>query len=224
MARVEMRVKLTGTYQYDRQKYAGYGTETVSIYKMADEANNIYVWKTTGWLSYNDDGINQNAVIVITASIKGESEYKGEKQIELTRVKVKEVIEVGKTWEQIQAEREKAREAKRAEQLASLKGDDFVWTMSYKQYKEHYSDCETVIDSFKRPRRGTSTIDVIVREGRLKASGVRGKHFHSFRLEWDEDGKEVYGIFVAVDLDHAMAQAQKLVGRGTDIRFEKQYW
>lgn len=224
MARVEMKVKVTGTYQFERRKYAGYGMETVSIYKMTDDTNNIYVWKTTGWLAYNDEGVNQNAIIMITATIKGESEYKGEKQTELSRVKVKEVLDVGKTWEQIQREKEMAREVKKAEQLASLKGDDFVWTMSYKQYKEHYSDCETVIDSFNRPRCGTSTIDVIIREGRLKASGVRGKHFHSFCLGWDEDGKEVYGTFVAVDLDHAIAQAQKLVGRGTDIRFEKQYW
>lgn len=224
MARVEMRVKLTGTYQYDRQKYAGYGTETVSIYKMADEANNIYVWKTTSWLSYNDEGINQNAVITITASIKGESEYKGEKQTELTRVKVKEVIEVGKTWEQIQAEREKAREAKKAEQLASLKGDDFVWRMPYKQYKERYADCETVIDSFNRPRFGTASIEVIIREGRLKASGVRGKHFHSFKLSWEEEDGKHTSPFVAVDLDHAIAQAQKLVGKDTDIELIEQYW
>ena len=44
MARVEMKVKLVGDYQYDRQKYAGYGYETVNIYKMADDNGNIYVW------------------------------------------------------------------------------------------------------------------------------------------------------------------------------------
>lgn len=224
MARVEMEVKVTGIYQFERRKYVGYGTETITIYKMADDTDKVYVWKTTAYLGQDDREVCPNAKITIVATIKGESEYKGEKQTELSRVKVKEVADWGKSWEQIQEEREKAIEAKKAEQLASLKGEDFVWTMSYKQYKEHYSDCETVIDSFNRPRFGTSTIDVIIREGRLKASGVRGKHFHSFRLEWDEDGKEVYGTFVAVDFDHAVAQAQKLVGRGTDIRFEKQYW
>lgn len=224
MARVEMRVKLTGTYQYDRQKYAGYGTETVSIYKMADEANNIYVWKTTSWLSYNDEGINQNAVIVITASVKGESEYKGEKQTELTRVKVKDVIEVGKTWEQIQAEKEKEKGAKRAEQLASLKGEDFIWRMPYKQYKERYADCETIIDSFNRPRFGIASIEVIIREGRLKASGVRGKHFHSYALEWFDGDKKVKGAFVAVDLDHAVAQFHRMVGKDATYEFVEMYW
>lgn len=224
MARAEMKVKLVGDYQYDRHKYAGYGYETVNIYKMADDNGNIYVWKTTSWLAFNDEPINRGSVIVIVATIKGESEYKGEKQTEINRVNVKEVIEMGKSIEQIQAEREKAREAKKAEQLASIKGEDFIWTMPYKQYKERYADCETVIGSFYRPRFGTCLIDVIIREGRLKASGVRGKHFHSYQLSWDEDGKEVYGTFVAVDFDHAVAQAQKLVGRGTNIEFVGQFW
>lgn len=223
MARVEMKVKLVGEYQYDRQKYAGYGYETVSIYKMTDD-DTIYVWKTTSWLAYNDEPINRGSVIVIAASVKGQSEYNGEMQTELTRVKVKEVIEMGKSIEQIQAEREQARKAKRDEQMASLKGEDFVWRMPYKQYKERYADCETVIDSFNRPRFGTASIEVIIREGRLKVSGVRGKHFHSFRLGWEEEDGKHTSPFVAVDLDHAIAQAQKLVSRDTDIRFEEQYW
>ena len=224
MARVDMKVKLVGEYQYDRKKYASYGYETVSIYKMTDESDKVYVWKTTSWLAYNDEPINRGSVIVIAATVNGESEYNGEMQTELTRVKVKEVIEMGKSWEQIQAEREQAREAKKAEQLASLKGEDFIWRMPYKQYKERYADCETVIDSFSRPRFGTASIEVIIREGRLKASGVRGRHFHSFRLGWEEEDGKHTSPFVAVDLDHAMAQAQKLVGKDTDIEFIEQYW
>ena len=224
MARVDIKVKLIGNYQFDREKYAGYGYETVSIYKMTDDDGKIYVWKTTSWLAYDDKEINRDSVIIITATVKGESEYKGEKQTELTRVKVKEVIEMGKSIEQIQAEREEAREAKKAEQLASLKGGDFVWTMPYKQYKERYADCETVIDSFVRPRFGVSHIDVIIREGRLKASGVRGKHFHSYALEWEENGETVKGAFVAVDYEHAEAQFRKMVGRGVECRLVEQYW
>ena len=224
MARVEMKVKLVGEYQYDRKKYASYGYETVSIYKMIDDDSKVYVWKTTSWLAYNDEVINRGSIIVIAASIKGESEYNGEAQTELTRVKVKEVIEMGKSLEQIQAEREKAREAKKAEQLASLKGEDFVWTMPYKQYKERYADCETVIDSFVRPRFGASHIDVIIREGRLKASGVRGKHFHSYVLEWFDGDKKVKGAFVAVDYEHAEAQFRKMVGKNAECELVEQYW
>lgn len=224
MARVEMKVKLVGDYQYDRQKYAGYGYETVSIYKMTDDDGTIYVWKTTSWLAYNDEPINRGSVIVIAASVKGQSEYNGEAQTELTRVKVKEVIEMGKSIEQIQAEREQARKAKRDEQMASLKGEDFVWTMPYKQYKERYADCETVIDSFVRPRFGVSYIDVIIREGRLKPSGVRGKHFHSYRLAWEEEDGRHTGAFVAVDYEHAEAQFHKMVGKNAECELVEQYW
>lgn len=224
MARVDMKVKLVGEYQYDRKKYASYGYETVSIYKMTDESDKVYVWKTTSWLVYNDKPINRGSVIVIAATVKGESEYNGEMQTELTRVKVKEVIEVGKSWEQIQAEREQEREAKKAEQLASLKGEDFIWTMPYKQYKERYADCETVIDSFVRPRFGVSHIDVIIREGRLKASGVRGKHFHSYRLAWEEEDGRHVGAFVAVDYEHAEAQFHKMVGKYAECELVEQYW
>ena len=224
MARVDLKVKLVGEYQYDRKKYASYGYETVSIYKMTDESDKVYVWKTTSWLAYNDKPINRGSIIVIAATVKGESEYNGEMQTELTRVKVKEVIEMGKSIEQIQAEREKAREAKKAEQMASLKGEDFIWTMPYRQYKERYADCETVIDSFVRPRFGVSHIDVIIREGRLKASGVRGKHFHSYALEWEEDGETIRGVFVAVDYEHAEAQFHKMAGKYAECEFVEQYW
>lgn len=224
MARVEIKVKLVGEYQYDRKKYASYGYETVSIYKMVDDDDIIYVWKTTSWLAYNDEPINRGSVLVIAASVKGQSEYNGEMQTELTRIKVKEVIEMGKSIEQIQAEREQARKAKRDEQMASLKGEDFVWTMPYKQYKERYSDCETVIDSFVRPRFGVSYIDVIIREGRLKASGVRGKHFHSYRLAWEEEDGRHTGAFVAVDFEHAEAQFKKLVGKDAECELVERYW
>lgn len=223
MARVEKKVKVVGIFHYDRRRYAGYGVETVNIYKMVDESD-VYVWKTTSDLTFDDYQIYKDSVIVIAATVKGESEYNGEKQIEVNRVKVKEVIELGKSWEQIQTEREEAREAKRVEQLASLKGEDFIWRMPYKQYKERYADCETVIDSFNRPRFGTASIEVIIREGRLKVSGVRGKHFHSFRLGWEEEDGKHTSPFVAVDLDHAMAQAQKLVGEDTDIELIEQHW
>ena len=47
--------------------------------------------------------------------------------------------------------------------------------MKYKAYKEHYSDCETVYDSYDK---GNKSIEVIIPEGRMKNSGVRGKKFY----------------------------------------------
>lgn len=47
-------------------------------------------------------------------------------------------------------------------------------TMLYRRYKQHYADCETVFGSYDRR---TKTIDVLIPEGRLKPSGVRGQSF-----------------------------------------------
>ena len=71
---------------------------------------------------------------------------------------------------------------KEKEQLASLKDGDVILTMTYKNYKEHYSDCETLVNSFFRNGKEPASIKVIVRKGRLKNSGVRNEHFHSYEL------------------------------------------
>lgn len=73
--------------------------------------------------------------------------------------------------------------------------------MKYSQYKRHYSDCKTVSDSYDKVSK---TIDVIVPDGRLKPSGVRGESFHGYQL-WFEDssGKQCYYTYRAVSLENA---------------------
>ena len=46
--------------------------------------------------------------------------------------------------------------------------------MRYAQYKKHYADCKTVPGSYDKADR---TIEVLLPEGRVKPSGVRGEHF-----------------------------------------------
>ena len=75
--------------------------------------------------------------------------------------------------------------------------------MPYKQYKEHYSDCETVIDSFETHRDRPATIKVIIREGRLKASGVRGQHFYWFVFEITEGDEKFESSYYAVSEKNA---------------------
>jgi hypothetical protein len=88
--------------------------------------------------------------------------------------------------------------------------------MPYRQYKEHYSDCETVIDSYE-DRNGNKVIKVIIREGRLKNSGVRGKHFSGYEVEFkDENGKKARCTFRAVCEDNVMKQWKKLFPNCTD--------
>lgn len=226
--RIEATVKMTNIYSYTRPAYV-YGYETAYIYTMTAEDGKVYVWKTTalmgieipdenGWIIY-DEGkkkgkyafviMRKGDVVKIKATFKAEGEYKGQPQTEVARVKVTEVVSGGKTPEQIEAERLAKIEAKKQEQMASLAGDDFIWKqMPYKQYKEHYSDCETVCDSFEKIRFG-SYIDVIIREGRLKESGVRGQHYNSYECT-NSDGMKV--TYKAVCEDNAIRRAEKEFG------------
>ena len=99
------------------------------------------------------------------------------------------------------------RNAERAEeQKASLRSEDFIWEMPYKQYKKHYADCETLAGSYRAPEYGVATIKVIIREGRLKASGVRGRHFGGYQLI---NAKGVHVVYRAVSEENAIRRAEK---------------
>ena len=182
------------------------------IYVMKDSEDNVFVWNTTSFLgiegtdsrgNWKFENVNRGDSFVCKASIKEHSEYKGTKQTVIVRVKVVSISHVP-----TKAERD-AEKAK--EQVASLSGRDFIWkNMPYKQFKEHYSDCETVAGSFKRLEfSGEATIDVIIREGRLKNSGVRGQHFHGYQLK-NNKGEVI--SFRAVCEENAIKQAVKMFG------------
>lgn len=49
--------------------------------------------------------------------------------------------------------------------------------MTYRRYKQSYSDCQTVPNSYDS---ATKTIIVILPEGRMKKSGTRGQRYHYF--------------------------------------------
>lgn len=181
------RMKTTATYkksfEYMDYKYNYYGT-THYIHTFVDADGNVLVWKTTNPVEYiNDDVyefISEGSVVEITGTVKEHSEYKGIEQTILSRCKFS-LIERAKTKEEL--EKEKAEQ-----QIASLKEGDHIWAdMPYRQYKEHYADCETVAGSFHYSN-GTAYIDVIIRVGRLKASGVRGKHYKGWEFKNEETG------------------------------------
>lgn len=222
--RIEAIVTMKNIFEYERPAY-GYGTETAYIYTMTGEDGTVYVWKTTAYMGLETEDTNGNYTnargkkvkfhrvnkgdkIVITASVKGQGEYKGQPQTILTRVKVKESDFAGES-------RKEAKMKKAKEQRESLKGEDFIWTMPYKQYKEHYSDCETIIDSYDTHEEENSrrirgfippTIEVIIREGRLKKSGVRGERYSGYMLQ-NENGETV--TYRAVKEENAIRRANK---------------
>ena len=229
MARIQLEVKMKGIYSFEAPAY-GYGFETRYIYTMEGQDGTIYVWKTTAVLfaktqtdstyDYAEidskgrkwvyDKIRKDDELIIKATIKGESEYKGQPQTELSRVSLVERTFRAKSDEEIAAERKAERIAKKQEQLEGIRREDFIWRMPYKQYKEHYSDCETVIDSYEKRDYTPGTIEVIIRAGRLVPSGVRGQCFHGYEFHvTDEDGKKYRQCYRAVCEDNALRRCKK---------------
>lgn len=207
--KVSAEVTLINEFEYTNPYYR----TTTYTYIMKDAEGNVLIWKTTSTLMFeyvNEKGHHRNDVIRkgdtmrIEGKVKEHSEYKGTKQTVLTRCKFSLVCH---------APTEEELNAKKAEQQTqSLNEGDFIWEMPYHQYKEHYSDCETVIGSYddhtdsRGFRHGVPTIKVIIRAGRLKNSGVRGQHFKGFEFETD-DGKKV--CYRAVCEENARKQMKK---------------
>lgn len=202
--KITIEATLVKMYEYIDHAFSYYGT-THYIYTMQDADANIFVWKTTSsmMIQLDEEGcrwhsVGKGDVISITGKIKEHGEYKGTKQTVLTRCKY-ELIKTAPTKEEVD-------EQERNTQLASLAEDDFIWEMPYKQYKKHYADCETVKGSYKFDEYEGSSIKVIIRAGRLKNSGVRGKHFFGYQFRTDE-GKLI--CYRAVSEDNARRQMKK---------------
>lgn len=178
------------------------GRETF-VHKFLDSDGDVMVWKTQNPIALKKpDGslefLNEDDTITLKATVKGEIEYNGKRQINLTRCKVVSIDNKAMTKE----EKDKI---KAEEMIASLDTGDEVVTMSYRNYKEHYSDCETLPGSFNT-RNGT--IKVVVRFGRMKNSGVRGRHFDKYKVTYS-DGDCFY--FRAVCKENAIKQAKNYI-------------
>ena len=78
-----------------------------------------------------------------------------------------------------------------------------IMRMKYSQYKKHYADCSTVYGSYDNM---TKSIEVVVPEGRMKASGVRGRRFSGYSFRNKSGGVQT---FRAVDKEHALKQCLK---------------
>lgn len=81
-------------------------------------------------------------------------------------------------------------------------------TMKYSQYKKHYADCTSVPGTYDKDRK---TIDVIVPEGRMKPSGVRGERFRTIWLMVGDSQDEMFEQgFKAICYENAVKRAKKL--------------
>ena len=246
MARNVMTVTVIGHFTYEAPCYgAPWKNERHHIWKMIDDAGNIFVWKTTNYLGMDvripdpnrpDDReydrwdrvfAHKGDIVKITGTIKAITDYNGEQETALTRVKMLEKVF------DAEAEREarkKAREAEKAARkealLNSVTDGDEIITMDYKRYKAHYADCETVPDSYKDyvdylgRRVKDPTIDVIVRAGRMVPSGVRGKNFKTYYVAFTIDGAPKCKAYYAVSYENAEKRCRKDFPNGTGFKFD----
>ena len=84
---------------------------------------------------------------------------------------------------------------------------DKIIRMPYRQYKTSYADCKTVYGSYDS---NSKTVEVVIPEGRMKPSGVRGRTFRTIWLRVGKDKDHLFEQgFKAVDADHAIKQAKK---------------
>lgn len=250
--RITVSAKVTGKHYYDAPAFgAPWKNETHYIITFTAEDGKVYVWKTTsfptvetpytgrpGCHCFEDrkgnpvehDSIDKGDEIVFTAGVKGESEYKGVPQTELTRVKiVSRSFRAEREYER-KERLEREREARKAALLESITDGDRIIKMDYRQYKEHYADCETVPGSYGEKydahgyKYGNPTIDVIVRAGRMKNSGVRGKHFSGYEITFTENGETRRATFRAVCEENAIKRARKAHPNGTGFDCTKVFY
>ena len=105
--KLDVVVTLAFETSFEVPSFRGYGTVEMTVYGFKDEAGNIFIWKTGGFLSIEHKVFKKNGTdyfienefahkgdrIRIKATIKEHAEYKGTKQTVLTRVKMVEFIE-----------------------------------------------------------------------------------------------------------------------------------
>ena len=204
--KIEMEATLKCEYKYE--KAYGWNAQEHTIYIMEDTEGQQYKWDTTALMCldiYDEDGTwipefaHVGDKVRIKGTVKDFSEYKGIPQVVLTRCKCLEITYKAPTKEEIA-------DQKKHEQLDSLQEGDFIWEMPYRQYKEHYADCETVAGSYVCDKYKPARIKVIIRNGRMKASGVRGCHFSGYLLQ-NSNGKQV--TYRAVCEENALKHAAK---------------
>lgn len=81
------KVEIKGSYvrsgSFEQKSFRGYGTVTIYVHTFKDVDGNVFVWKTQ-----NNIGLEYGEPVIVKGTVKNHSEYKDEKQTELTRCKV----------------------------------------------------------------------------------------------------------------------------------------
>lgn len=195
-AKLIKRIEMDNPFSYSKW-------DVIYLNVFADADGYKYIWKTSTTPIFEKSNVFRcGNTFTFDATFKERKEYKGEIETVVTRCKnfvlVDEYKPVPK--KRITAE----------EQLATLKDGDTVIRMAYARYKKHYSDCETVVDSFETlygwDGIERKVIKVIIRDGRMVASGTRGKEFAYYRFQ---SPAGPYVDIKAITLENAIKRAPK---------------
>lgn len=201
------KITFEATVKYIKEFASNYGyNRSFNIYTFKDAEGNTIVWKSSSIMMVDEEinhpnyYIKRGDKVSITATVKDHKVYKETNQTVILRPKYK-VLSKSMT-------REEYLDMKAKEPLATLQEGDYTWEIPFKQYKQHYSDCETVPGSFKAPTeyRRQALITIIVRKGRMKNSGVRGGTFSYYTFK-NELGKEI--TYKAVSEENATKRVNK---------------
>lgn len=83
--KLTVSVQYIGSPYFERKCFGGYGTETCYINTFKDSNGNKIVWKTTKNVGVK---VEEGQTVTITATVKEHSDYKGEKQTSVIRLKI----------------------------------------------------------------------------------------------------------------------------------------
>lgn len=81
------KLNFNGVYvrsgSWKQRAFNGYGTTTMYVHTFKDDDGNVFIWKTQ-----NGVNLESGEAVFIKGTVKNHTEYKDEKQTELTRCKV----------------------------------------------------------------------------------------------------------------------------------------
>lgn len=123
-----------------------------------------YVFNSKCPLEFSNEPIAKGDEIYISFTKKGVTEYKGQEQVKIAKVEIKDRIYREDRWEEIRERKRQEKiefyKEKEMRQRLSITPLDTVKRVSYKVYKNKFSECETIANSYDDVSR---TIEIIIR-------------------------------------------------------------
>ena len=81
--RMSLKVTYERSGSWEQKSFRGFGVDTMFAHIFKDADGNVFTWKTQKGI-----GIDCGTPVILTGTVKDHTEYKGEKQTQLTRCKI----------------------------------------------------------------------------------------------------------------------------------------